>query len=146
MATQTANLHLIKPAATENVSLSVLNQNLDILDAQFASGTWTPKLYDTVNGEDVYRADLPAQPWHKLGSLFLIRLAAANVDISTVTGQMKIKNLPCTAAVGPAAVCLDSVTCVGQADGAAVILRPSVTGSSVTGGVIGTLQMLILGV
>lgn len=83
MATTTTNLGLTKPAGTEAPDISVINANMDKIDAVApVSGTWTPTLKgSTTAGTATYARQMGK--YYKIGKLVYI---VADIQVSALTG------------------------------------------------------------
>ena len=96
MATNTTNLGLVKPAASENVDLSVLNGNMDKLDAfAWKEGAWTPEL---LSGGSGYTYTNLTAKYFKIGRLVMINFLAWGLTITNPTADDVKFSIPFSAA------------------------------------------------
>ena len=92
MAT-TTNLGLTKLAASDSAANfpTVENANLDKLDAQFSSGTFTPTLYDN----NTLLGSLGSQTYIKVGKIYFFSIYKTLTDTYTFSSNLLIKDFPC---------------------------------------------------
>lgn len=107
----TTNLNLKKPATTDNVLISDINENMDAVDSNvkalqddiaavtetateleaalnIQSGTWTPQFGDGVGGSDA------SGHWYKIGKLVYVHGHIALSTASTVESRALITGFP----------------------------------------------------
>lgn len=98
MATQTTNLHLVKPAANEKVNIATINGNMDIIDnaCDFGMKSWTPHLYDL----NSYVRDLANGGYIKIGRWVIAYYSSQGANLSGVSTMIQIRNLPMDVILG----------------------------------------------
>ena len=132
MAT-TTNLGLTKLAASDLAANfpTVENANLDKLDAQFTSGTFTPHLYDY----ETYLASLGEQTYIKVGKLYFFSINIRTTETYNISTMLQIRNFPCQYILGGNVYYAGTTNKFGdrtiQTTGnpAVALIRPNFTGS-----------------
>ena len=131
MAT-TTTLGLTKLASSDLAANfpTVENANLDKLDAQFTSGTFTPHLYDF----DTYLGSLGTQTYIKVGKLYFFSINIKMTNTYNISTMLQIRNFPCKYILGGNVYYAGTTGQLGDrtiqtADYYAAIIRPNFTGS-----------------
>lgn len=130
MATQTTNLNLTKPGTTDPVDISVINNNMDKLDAQFTTGSFTPHIYDN----NTYLGSLGSQTYIKVGKMYFFQIYKTITETYNISTMLQIRNFPCKYIFG-GSVYYSGITgqfgdkTIQPSDSYAALIRPNFTGS-----------------
>lgn len=139
MAT-TTNLGLTKLASSDLAANfpTVENANLDKIDAQFTTGTFTPHLYD-------YNTDLGSlgeQTYIKVGKMYFIQIYKTLTGTYNISTMLQIRNFPCKYIFGGSVYYAGTTGQFGDrtiqpASDYTALIRPNFTGSMGSGAIFG---------
>ena len=147
MAT-TTNLGLTKLASSDLAANfpTVENANLDKLDAQFTSGTFTPHLYDY----ETYLASLGTQTYIKVGKMYFFFINTHITNTYNISTMLQIRNFPCRYILGGNVYYAGTTGQLGDRtiqilDQPIALIRPNFTGSFGGGNAIFTAFLVGMG-